>query len=503
MRCACSGSTSRPRPRAGTRRCARRSTPALAMTVRDSAATGAGDGTRVDDARPRDSRDRARRHLTPVYRAQLFSMVAPPDPGGERAGRSRPSSRAARISATRSTPATCTATSSASAATTASARSPTTTIRALDRHWPVPGLPEKARLRRRRPAIAPDRAHAMFRVDGFVDERGSARSRGAGARRAAGSTPSVPDDIRPAIDGKLASITGKRATVYDLEAALARGFDGAARQRAAARRRRRDRGSRHRARVAGHAEDHRGRLEARRPARALTIANYFPRNQASSDMLLRARDHVHAERLLAARRCSSRSSTSDYFNRHAAPRPACGDVAVHVPGRLRSVGDRRRRSRRSRKNGPGDAVTAVDARTLVDGDERGARVGGRRRSHRGSPTTATGLRGRETCTRTRAATATSSARAASVPRGVPTAGGLLPSVEVPFERGVGMFLRNSERGFRGLDFQARLVWEDRYGACARPAWVADGLHRSSSSPPAAARSDARPSATSSPRSRIA
>jgi hypothetical protein len=34
-----------------------------------------------------------------------------------------------------------------------------------------------------------------------------------------------------------------------------------------------------------------------------------------------------------------------------------------------------------------------------------------------------------------------------------------------------MFLRNSERGFRGLDFQARLVWEDRYGACMRPAWV--------------------------------
>src|SRR5678815_2756795 len=49
--------------------------------------------------------------------------------------------------------------------------------------------------------------------------------------------------------------------------------------------------------------------------------------------------------------------------------------------------------------------------------------------------------------------------------------GMMPSDEVPFERGVGMFLRNSERGFRGLDFQARLVWENRYGACARPRWV--------------------------------
>jgi hypothetical protein len=58
-------------------------------------------------------------------------------------------------------------------------------------------------------------------------------------------------------------------------------------------------------------------------------------------------------------------------------------------------------------------------------------------------------------------------------------GGVFPSVEVPFQQSVGTFLRNSERGFRGLDFQARLAWEDRYGACARPGWVTndfiDGL----------------------------
>jgi hypothetical protein len=50
-------------------------------------------------------------------------------------------------------------------------------------------------------------------------------------------------------------------------------------------------------------------------------------------------------------------------------------------------------------------------------------------------------------------------------------GGVSPAVQVPFERGIGMFLRNSERGFRGLDFQARLIWEERYGACSRPSWV--------------------------------
>jgi hypothetical protein len=50
--------------------------------------------------------------------------------------------------------------------------------------------------------------------------------------------------------------------------------------------------------------------------------------------------------------------------------------------------------------------------------------------------------------------------------------GVFPSTEIPFQLGIGTFLRNSERGFRGLDFQARLAWENRHGACARPAWVA-------------------------------
>jgi hypothetical protein len=49
---------------------------------------------------------------------------------------------------------------------------------------------------------------------------------------------------------------------------------------------------------------------------------------------------------------------------------------------------------------------------------------------------------------------------------------------MPFLRGIGVFLRNSERGFRGLDFQARLAWEDRNGACGRPDWqTADFIDR--------------------------
>ena len=40
--------------------------------------------------------------------------------------------------------------------------------------------------------------------------------------------------------------------------------------------------------------------------------------------------------------------------------------------------------------------------------------------------------------------------------------------EFAFQQGIGAFLKNGERGFRGLDFQARLVWEDRFGTCAKP-----------------------------------
>jgi len=40
--------------------------------------------------------------------------------------------------------------------------------------------------------------------------------------------------------------------------------------------------------------------------------------------------------------------------------------------------------------------------------------------------------------------------------------------ELPFQRAIGVFLKNGERGFRGLDFQARLAWEDRFGACEKP-----------------------------------
>src|SRR6185369_4319588 len=91
---------------------------------------------------------------------------------------------------------------------------------ALDRHWPVPGLAERA-VYGISTGLDADRVHAVFRVDGFIE--GTLRPWG--WSDACGSfTPNVGDDIA-GVDGKLGSLTGKRLTVYQLEAALARGFN--------------------------------------------------------------------------------------------------------------------------------------------------------------------------------------------------------------------------------------------------------------------------------------
>ncbi len=40
--------------------------------------------------------------------------------------------------------------------------------------------------------------------------------------------------------------------------------------------------------------------------------------------------------------------------------------------------------------------------------------------------------------------------------------------EAQFQRSTGVFMRMSEQGFRGLDPSGRLSWEERYGACRKP-----------------------------------
>jgi hypothetical protein len=438
-----------------------RSTPtaALATAVRDKAAATSADGspfTMLDLARSAVVLD----DLTPVYRAQLFSMVYHPIPAANVGPVEAELARRADFGETfdsgflhRNT--VCLNCHNSMASVTDSDDP------ATDRFWPVPGLPEGA-VYGQFTMVDADRAHAAFRVDSFVD---GGHSHPWGWTAACGEfAASVGNDIA-GVDGKLASVTGMRSTVYDLEGALKRGFDGL-----------------------------RGQLPPIGPDGAiadpdialawlvtlkmtedtwkqvtgtsLTIANYFPRNQAASAVLYSLATR-YAQSGYSLKALLSAIVETDYFNRRPAD-SACGPSPYTYPNVFDPwvIADP---DPAKRKNGPGDAVTAVDARTLVTALS-GALDWGK-------PPAATkfpdyGDTGCEDQSCSQMASACSGfGQCCNAYTGACQMGGVQPATEVPFERGVGMFLRNSEAGFRGLDFQARLVWEDHHAMCTRPTWV--------------------------------
>nr|MDQ3366075.1 hypothetical protein [Myxococcota bacterium] len=434
-------------------------TPALALAVRDRPASEPADGSpwaMIDLARSALALD----DLTPIYRAQLFSLISYPQPaanvGPVEAELARREDFGSTFDASylHRDPVCLGCHNSEGAVTDRDEPE-------LDRHWPVPGAPEQA-VYGTTTGISSERAHAVFRVDGFVDN-GASRPWGWASACGTFNAPTNLADDPAGVDGKLGSITGTRSTVHDLERALARGFSALRASGA----------------PTGPLTDPDAALawlvtlkmteDVWRQATGtqLTIANYFPRNQAASELL-----HALATRYVASgyslKTLLVAIVTSDYFNRQPAEEH-CGALPYSYPNVFDPwvIADA---DAARRRNGPGDAVTAVDARTLVSA--------GNAALEWGPPPMATrfpdyGERGCETagcislnqaCTNFGQCCATHTAACRMT--------GLLPQLEVPFQRAVGLFLRNSERGFRGLDFQARLAWEERYGACTKPAWVA-------------------------------
>jgi hypothetical protein len=221
----------------------------------------------------------------------------------------------------------------------------------------------------------------------------------------------------------------------------------------------------------------------------LTIANYYPRNKASSDQLY-ALASTYTQSGYSLKALLSAIVASDYFNRKPAE-DACGAGPYTYPNVYDPwvISDP---DPEKQLNGPGDVVAAVDARTLVTALSGALDWKAPPQSSRFADYGDSGCDADTTCSQLtqdcnagfhqccEAATAC-------------TAGGVLPSDEVPFERGVGMFMRNSERGFLGIDFQARLVWENHVALCARPSWVAadfiDNLVTSAASFPSTTVSD--------------
>lgn len=325
-----------------------------------------------------------------------------------------------------------------------------------DRHWPLDGLFEQS-LYGASNGIEHARAHAPFRFDGFA----ASAFGDAGPRRpwgwatACGTFYTSPGADPAGVDGRFGDLTGTQLTVYDLEASLQAGFE-------ALRGRTQSPGA---GGVAPPADEAFAYLVSATIVEGvwkevigapLTIANYFPRNEAARDVLQGLTDRF-VERGYSLEDLLVAIVSSDYFSRQL-PEEGCGDEPYLYPNVFDpwviSDDDEARR-----RNGPGDGIAAMSARTLMRTafealewpvpDALDFPGGGGEPFCQGlsCPQLANACQQGFCC-------ATYEAQCAS--------GGV---DELGFQQGVGAFLKNGDRGFRGLDFQARLAWEDRFGAC--------------------------------------
>jgi hypothetical protein len=437
-------------------------TGALAQAVRDMPATGSADGqtfTMLDLAKSSLVLD----DITPIYRGQLFSMVSHPLIAANVGRVDAELARRADFGSTFDSSyihrdVVCLGCHNSEGSVT-DRDDP-----ALDRHWPVPGNAERA-VYGSPNGVAIERAHAAFRVDSFVDDGNEIPWGWSGNACGSFRTPTqVQPDTLTGVDGKLGSLTGNRTTVFDLEQALARGF--AALEAGA---------------PTGDITDPDTALAwlvtlkitedvwTHATGTRLTIANYFARNQASSDLLYSlastlATSGYSLKALLVA------IVKSDFFNRQA-PDQACGPNPYTYPNVFdpwtTADADPERQG-----NGPGDAVTAIDGRLLLAVTSAALEwqppPAVTRFPDYGEPGCES-----DTCQDLSQACNGQFGACCTTFEAACQMGGVLPADELPFLRGIGVFLRNSERGFRGLDFQARLAWEDRNGACDRPSWQAE------------------------------
>jgi len=428
-------------------------TPELARRIRDTDAAlpiAPGSATMLDVARSALALD----DLSTIYRAQLFNLVSLPPGTANASPEAAELSQRADLGATfdsawlrRDT--VCLGCHNSEVSVTDSDDP------ALDRHFPVAGLPEKA-VFGVSTGVAAARVHGVFRISGFLG--GATTPWGMSSSCGSFFPPgSVGDDIAN-VDTKLASLSGKRTTVYELDAALRRGFD----------------------RLRGHGPTLVGGAIAD-PDEALawlvtlamteevwreivgsplTIANGFPRNAASSELLGTLATEL-ARSGFSLKHLVVQITTTDLFSRRP-PEAGCGAPysypAVYDPWTT-SEQDPAKRG-----NGPGDALAWLAPRTMAIAAS-GALWNGTTLiqpfpSDGGSFCTGSCAELTNFCDQF----AFCCAEATQTCSGGPSS-----NVDsIAFHRSVGVYLRNSEPGFRGLSFQARLAWEDRFGTCAKP-----------------------------------
>ncbi len=304
---------------------------------------------------------------------------------------------------------------------------------AKNRAWPVPGLFELSLFGSSNGKHPPDeaatkgtdelRAHSMFRVADVVGN-GTAPY---GWNGVCGTftVPAVPDPLN--VDTYFGSIKstpanptkGLTSSVWDLEASLHRGVDLLAAH------------GLHRLEgdVLADADEAFAYLVAENIVEKawaeilgsrLTIANYYARSAVQRDILQGLTDHFVAAHF-SLKTLILNILAHPAFNLKA-PDEGCGTAAYEMPNVFDpwTISDM---DPARRGNSPADGVFAISARPLV------------RSLH----------------------------TAMEWPARPEFPG---DDDETSFQSAVGLFLKDADPGYRGLDFQGRLTWEATYGGCA-------------------------------------
>lgn len=339
----------------------------------------------------------------------------------------------------------------------------------LSRHWAMPGFLEKS-VYGQSGGIEVERAHAPFRFDdfalnGITGNNGQDRpwdwSPYCGAFRPVGLS-SDPAGI----DGMFASLSGDQLTVYQLEEALGRGFDLLAQNGLEIV-------------GAGDIEDPDTAFAYLTAAAIvevvwreiigsqLTIANYFARNEEARDLLTELTDNFIANRFSLTELIIDIVS-SPYFNR-TPPDEGCGVGPYNMPPVydpwVISDADPERHL-----NSTADGVATLSARTLLRSAytalgwqiPRFQDFPELPREYQTCTSLGCGIMN-AVCNSDFECCATYELACADPPDPEEPDSGQ----ERTFLREIGAFLKNGERGFRGLDFQARLAWEDRFATCEK------------------------------------
>lgn len=329
---------------------------------------------------------------------------------------------------------------------------------ARNRAWPVPGLFEIALYGAsdgKHPgeeATKGDdalRAHSMLRVADVVG--GGERPFGWSSQCGTFSVPEADDPLN--IDAFFGSIrstpadptSGLRASVWDLERSLHRGVDllaahglqrGAGNQLADA----------DEAFAYLVAENIVEKVWEEVIGSRLTIANYFPRTQVQRDTLMALTEHFIASHF-SLKTLLLDILAHPVFNLKA-PEEGCGAAPYELPNLLdpwtTTEGDLGKRG-----NSPADGVFAISSRPLL------------RSFHR----------------------AMEWPYAPEYP---------YQAHDETFQAAIGIFIKDAAPGYRGLDFQGRLTWEQTYATCSNLSGddFIDKLTQQALATPGATRGDA-------------